>query len=331
MANQTAGNIKLGAFVLSGLFVLILAFYLIGKNHNLFGSDFNIRVRFSNLNGLTVGNNVQFSGIQSGTVKKINMINDTTIEVTLSIDNKFTSYIHKNAVASIGTEGLMGNKIVNIVPSNLPSPQVIEDDLLIAQKKISTDEMLQTLSKTNNNVAVISEALKGTVLKVNGSTFMALLNDKNVSGNLLASLQNLNKASANAIKITNGIDDLIVGIKNGKGAAGVLLRDTIAAGNLQAAISSIRKASDNADSLTWQLNNLARTVNGHLNSGNGSLPMILKDSAFAKDLRATMYNLRQGTDGFNKNMEALKHNFLFRGYFKSQEKARRKQQAVQSQ
>lgn len=122
MTNQEGNNIKLGVFVMTGLLALILAFYLIGKNHNLFGSDFKIRIRFSNLNGLTEGNNVLFSGIQAGTVKTIHMMNDTTIEVTVLVDNKIRSYIRKNAVATIGTEGLMGNKIVNILPSKKTRP-----------------------------------------------------------------------------------------------------------------------------------------------------------------------------------------------------------------
>lgn len=328
MANQGENNIRLGVFVLAGLFVLILSFYMIGKNHNLFGSDFKIRVRFSNLNGLAEGNNVLFSGIQAGTVKTIAMINDTTIEVTLLIDNKVRSYIHKNAIAAIGTEGLMGNKIVNILPSRSASPVVTEGDLLVPQKMVNTDEMLQTLSKTNNNIAVISEAIKGTVLKINGSALMDLLNDKSIGTSLRSSLQHINKATANATQITTGLNELVNGLKKGKGSAGVLLSDTAMAGNLQAAVLKIRKASDNADHLTLQLNSLVGTLDAHLNQGNGSLQVLLRDSVFAQNLKATMDNLQKGTDGFNQNMEALKHNFLFRGYFKSQEKAKQKQTAT---
>jgi len=321
MANQGTNNIKLGVFVLAGLFALILSFYLIGKNHNLFGSNFRIRARFSNLSGLTEGNNVLFSGIQAGTVKTIDMINDTTIEVTLLIDNKIKSYIHRNAVAAIGTEGLMGNKIVNIVPGKEPSPVVAEGELLAAQKIVSTDEMLQTLSRTNNNVAVISEGLKETVLKINHSAVMDLLNDKRIGTSLRSSLSHVDQAAANAARITEGMNNLVGDIKSGKGAAGALLTDTAFAGNLQGAILKIRNASDNADRLILQLNNLVQ----NLNQGDGSLSVILRDSAFARNLKNTMDNLQKGTDGFNQNMEALKHNFLFRGYFKNQEKAKKKQ------
>lgn len=326
MANQGENNIKLGVFVLTGLFVLILSFYLIGKNHNLFGSDFRIRARFSNLSGLSEGNNVLFSGIQAGTVKTINMINDTTIEVTMLIDNKVKNFIRRNAVAAIGTEGLMGNKIVNIVPSRIPGPSVSEGDLLSAQKMVSTDEMLQTLSKTNNNIALISEALKGTILKINGSALMDLLNDKQIGSSLRSSLSHVRQASVNANQLTAGLNDLVAGIKKGKGAAGALLTDTAVAAHLQTAMLKISEASSHADHLTIQLNNLVSTIDQRLNERGGSLQVLLRDSVFAQNLQKTIENLKNGTDGFNQNMEALKHNFLFKGYFKSQEKQKAKQQ-----
>ncbi|MES2265113.1 MAG: MlaD family protein [Bacteroidota bacterium] len=324
MANQGKNNLKLGIFVTAGLFVLIISFYLIGKNHNLFGSDFRIRARFSNLNGLTEGSNVLFSGIQAGTVKSVNMINDTTIEVTLLIDNKIRSYIHRNAVAAIGTEGLIGNKIVNILPSKEPAAPIAQGDLLSAQKMISTDEMLQTLSKTNNNVAQISEGLKATVLKINNSAIINLLNDKQIGSNLRTSLGNIRRASNNAAQLTAGLNNLVSGVKKGRGTAGVLLTDTAAAGNLKAAVLNIKNASDNANRLTVQLNDLVLSANQRLNNNNGSLNVLLRDTTFAQNLKLTMDNLQKGTDGFNQNMEALKHNFLFRGYFKNLEKQKNK-------
>lgn len=325
MANQGTNNTRLGVFVLAGLFLLIFSFYLIGKNQNLFGSDFRIAARFSNLNGLSEGNNVLFSGIQAGTVKDIKMINDTTIEVTLLINSRIRPFIRRNAIASIGTEGLMGNKIVNISPSRLPAPLITEGELLAVQKNISTDELLQTLSKTNNNVALISEELKKTVLKINSSAMLELLNDKEAGRNIRLSLLRINRASANAASLTKGLDDLVTGIKEGRGTAGLLLTDTAAAGNLRVAMSKIKAASTNADHLTLQLEKLVNSLDQRLKSDKGSLQVLLSDTAFARNLSTTMDNLQKGTDGFNQNMEALKHNFLFRGYFRSLEKKKEKE------
>ncbi|HSN10460.1 MAG TPA: MlaD family protein, partial [Hanamia sp.] len=109
MAKKVVSNVKLGVFVLAGLLFLVILLYMIGKNRNLFGSNYVLKARFENIQGLVTGNNVRFSGIQAGTVKRINIINDTLIEVTMVIDKKMSKIIHNNAVASISTEGLVGN------------------------------------------------------------------------------------------------------------------------------------------------------------------------------------------------------------------------------
>jgi len=326
MAKQGENNIKLGVFVFAGMLALIFSFYLIGKNHNLFGSDFELKVRFSNLNGLMEGDNVLFSGIQAGTVKSFNMINDTSIEVTLMIDNKIKDYIPKNAVASIGTEGLMGNKIVNILPVKRTAVKVHEGDLLPAQKMLNTDEMLQTLSKTNNNLAVISEGIKGVVLRINSSDIMTLLNDKRIGASLRSSLENIDKTTANAKVMSYNLNDIVAQIRKGKGAAGALLTDTGFAGNLKEALAKIKSASDNADKLTVQLNTLVNNINQDLTDGKGAAHSLLQDSVIANNFKKSMDNIAKGTDSFSQDMEALKHNFLLRGYFKNLEKQQKKEQ-----
>ncbi|MEO7216510.1 MlaD family protein [Mucilaginibacter sp.] len=322
MAEQKANNIKLGVFVMSGLLVLIVSFFIIGKNSNIFGADFKLKVRLNNLNGLTEGNNVLFSGIQAGTVKTIELINDTTIEVTMQINSKVKSHIHKNALAAVGTEGLMGNKIVNITPGKAAGAQVIDGDMLGAQKVVSMDEVIATLSKTNNNVASISEVLKGTVLRIDSSEVLKLLNDKEIGISLKSSLKNIHQATENANQLTIGLNSLISGIKNGKGAAGLLLTDTTMAANLKYAAVNIRLASNNANQMTIQLNTMVKGINNQLTHGGGLVNTLLRDSVMANNMRKTMENLKNGMDGFNQNMEALKHNFLFKGYFKNVEKKR---------
>ncbi|SDF49978.1 phospholipid/cholesterol/gamma-HCH transport system substrate-binding protein [Mucilaginibacter pineti] len=320
MANQGENNTKLGIFVMAGLFVLILTFFMIGKNKSLFGGDFVLKARFSNLNGLMEGNNVLYAGIQAGTVKNIALINDTTIEVTLAINSKVKAYIHKNALVAIGTEGLMGNKVVNIIQVKGTAVNVANGDLLSPQKTVSTEEMLQTLSKTNNNLAVISEGLKGTITRINSSTLMEVIDNKEMGENLKASLRNINKATEDASHITYGLNTLVTGIKQGKGSLGLLLTDTAFAGNLRQAGMKIRSASEQTSALTKQLNEVVDGVHQDLAYGKGPLQVLLRDSAAGSNLNKTIENLQKGTDGFNQNMEALKHNFLFKGYFKKADK-----------
>jgi len=323
MVKQGENNIKLGVFVLAGLVVMMISFYVIGNNTSMFGSSFMLKARFSNSDGLMEGNNVVFSGIQAGTVKTIDIINDTTIEVTMLIDSKVKSYIHRNAEVGIGTEGLMGNKVVNIQPVKGNSAIVQNGDLLAVQKQTSMDEMLQTLSKTNNNVATISKALKTTVLRLDTSAIFNILNDKNIGISLRSSLKNLNNASDNASEMTNGLNEIVIQIKQGKGTAGLLLTDTTFAGNLKTAVIKIRSASVNADKMSRQLNGVAGNINYELVYGKGPLHALFRDSMITQRLNTSMDNVQKGTEGFNQIIEALKHNFLVRGYFKTQAKLKK--------
>ncbi|HEY0177407.1 MAG TPA: MlaD family protein [Pedobacter sp.] len=324
MEKQEKNNIRLGLFVFAGLITLILALYTIGKNRSLFGADFKLKVHFTNLNGLVEGNNVLFSGIQAGSVKKIDLINDTTIEVTLLINNKLKNYIHKNAMAYVSTEGLMGNKIINIIPVKGTSSKVEDGDLLITQKMASTDEMLQTLSKTNHNIAVISEALKNTVLRINNSKVLDLLDNSQISNDLRSSLRNFRQVSSHADQLTAHINEIVTRTKEGKGAAGILLTDTASESNLRETLLKIRSAGDQANRLLIRLNDLIAGINQDMTNGNGIANLLLKDSAAANSLKLGIDHANKGADGFNQNMEALKHNFLFRGYFKKQKKNKSK-------
>ncbi len=327
MAEQKGNNIKLGVFVLAGLFVLILTFYIIGKDNNLFGANFKLKVRFTDLNGLTVGGNVMFSGLQAGTVKSTELLNDTTVEVTMQINSKVKTYIHKNALAGIGTEGLMGNKVINITPTRGFSAIVEDGDLLKAHETANMDEIIATLSKTNNNVASISKVLKGTVLRIDTSDILKLFDDKSIGVSLKSSLQNIHKATNNANKMMGGLNTLVAQIKNGKGTAGLLLTDNRMAANLKNAMVNIKAASINANNMTIQMDEMVKKLNHDLTTGKGPVHTLLTDSVISNNISKTIENLQKGTDGFNQNMEALKHNFLFRGFFRRQTKQKKKDEA----
>ncbi len=326
MAMQNRSNIKLGILVLAGLFLFILTLYIIGKNQHLFGSNFELKARFENVNGLMKGNNIRFAGIQAGTVKSINIINDTTIEVIMLIDNAMKPYINKNAKVAVGTEGLIGNKIINIVPAKETAPVAEQGDLLSTQKNINTDEMLQTLDKTNNNIADISEDLKSTIRRINNSTALwGILNEKSLAANMKASLNNISQASANANDMVSDLRVIISNVKNGKGSAGALLKDTSLSHNLGEAVENIRTAGEKMNGVVATLNETVQDIHREINNGKGTVNALLKDPGLVAKLNASLDNAQKGTDGFNQNMEALKHNFLFRGYFRKLEKQQKKE------
>jgi phospholipid/cholesterol/gamma-HCH transport system substrate-binding protein len=325
MAKRTINNIKLGIFVLAGLLVLIFALYMIGKDTNLFGKNYILKARFENVQGLTVGNNIRYAGIQVGTVKKVKILSDTLIEVTMLIAERMEPFIRKNDVVSIGTDGLMGNKLINITPARDGSPQAKENDILVTKRIASTEEMMETLNRTNMNLALISEDIKQTVQRINNSTALwKIMNEPTLPDNLKASLVNVRKATAGTNDLVMDLQTIIKDIKNGKGSLGAILTDTLIAYNLNEAVAKIQLVGDNANQLANELTTLTQNVKQDMNNGKGIVNSLLKDSSVVIKLNTSLTNIEQGTAAFNENMEALKHNFLLRGYFRRQEKQKKK-------
>lgn len=326
MANKPFNNIKLGVFVLLGLLFLILLLYMIGRNRNMFGSNFQLKARFENVQGLKAGNNVRFGGIEVGTVKRVIILDDTTMEVVMIVDQKMRSVIHKNAIVSIGTDGLVGNKVINIIAVKEVSPLVDDGDILLSRKQVDTDEMLRTLYKTNNEIALIAANLKVTIDQINHSSALwNILNDQNLPADIRQSGTNIRQATQHANDMVMILNNIALDLKNGKGSLGSLLTDTAFAGNLNIAILKIKAVGDEADSLSQQISKVVGGLQQDINNGKGVVNALLKDSGMVTRLNKSLDNIQKGTDGFNQSMEALKHNILLRGYFRKQERKEKRE------
>src|SRR5882757_3853417 len=118
MKTTSGQKIKIGLFAIAGIAVLILAIFFIGNKKSLFTSTFNVHGLFKNVNGLQIGNNVRFAGINIGVVDDIQIMNDTTVKVVLTINTSVKKFIKKDAKMSIGSDGLMGDKLVVVAPGN---------------------------------------------------------------------------------------------------------------------------------------------------------------------------------------------------------------------
>jgi phospholipid/cholesterol/gamma-HCH transport system substrate-binding protein len=330
MAKTTNNLIKLGIFVISGILILIIALFLIGRNQNLIGSHYSLKTHFTNVGGLRTGNNVRYAGIEVGTVKTIEIINDTTVEVTMLIGRKMKTVIRKNALASLGADGLMGNKVVNIVPIKGDADLAVDGDLLASRRSVEFDDVLRTLAGTGDNINVITENLKETVFKINNSKGLwKMLSDSTLAINLRRASHNLEKATLNAEKMTKDVREIIADVKSGQGPAGTLLRDTAMASSLKSSVDQLQDIAKGASILAEDLDSIVSKINRDVEEGPGTVNLVLKDTAVSGNIRRTLANVEKGTAAFNENMEAMKHNFLFKSYFKKQEKEKAKQQQKQ--
>lgn len=330
MADQKRNITRLGIFVLAAFAVLLLSLFLIGKNQHLIGSHFTVRAHFRDVGGLRTGNNVRYAGIEVGTVSRMSIINDTTLEVTMLLNREMKQVIRKNALASLGADGLMGNKVVNIIPQESSAAYVEAGDLLPSRQAVEIDDVIRTLAGTGENIRVISEGLKETVAKINNSEgIWKLLSDKELATNIRRATGNLERATENADVMTRDMRQVIAEVKAGKGPLGTILKDTVMARELKHTVSQLETVALHAEKLAGELQTITLQVGNEIRDGKGPVNLALKDTAVAGNISRSLNNVEKGTYNFNQNMEALKQNFLFRGYFKKQEKARQKAASAQ--
>lgn len=225
-------KVRLGLFVAGGLILFVFAIFIIGKQKSLFDPVYKLTSTFYNVSGLQVGSNIRFSGINVGTVDNINIINDSTVRVDMLIRKDVKQFIKSDCVVTIGSEGLIGDRLLVITQGSTESDLAKEGQGLASVEPVETDAIMASLQVTAGNAEVISQQLAEIMLKIN--------------------------------------------------------------------------------------------------NGNGTLGRLIQDSTIAENLNQTMVNLKKGTKGLNENMEAAKHNFLLKGYFKKKEKeAEKKKKAAE--
>ncbi len=321
MKKSNTQKINLGLFVIISTLILVSALYFIGNRQNLFGKTFRIHVVFNNVIGLQLGNNVRYSGINVGTVKKITMINDTTICVDMLIEDKILKHLKKNAVATIGSDGLVGSMIINITPNKGTSKQLIDGDTISSYSRISTDDMLTTLNNTNENAAILTADLLKITTAINRGegTLGLLINDTEMASDFKQTILHLKTASSGASKTIDELNKIIASIKYDKSVAAVLLSDSIYADKMKSVITNLEKSSIEIDTV---LTNINEVVLG-IQKGKGSLNYMINDTILIKDIDDIVKNIKEGSIRLNEDLEALKHNIFFRGYFKKLEKQKK--------
>lgn len=321
MSKNTANHIKLGLFVVAGMTILIAGLYLIGSNRNLFGNTIRISSHFYNVNGLMPGNNVRYAGIDIGTVDKIRIENDSSVTVYMIIENRHRKFIKKNCIAAIGTDGLMGNRLVNINPGIEAAPPIEDGDVIGSLKPVESDEMVRTLNTTNENLAAITNDLRKFTSRLNKDRgILKFIEDSMSAENIRLTLVNVRQASENASEMMKELNRLAMGLNTSEGLAGILLRDTVAANQLRATLDNLATLSDSLQTVTVGLKQFSENINRE----GSLLDAVSGDTALANDVKNSMSNIHTGTELLNENLKAMRQSALFRKYFKEQEKAKQK-------
>lgn len=309
--------------MLTGL-MLIIALYLIGTKQNLFGDTFRITGVFNNVNGLKLGNNVRYAGINVGTVKDIMMVDDSTICVNMIIEESIRRHMKEGAFAVVGSDGLVGSMVVNIFPGDRKGQVLQDGDTIMSIKKKSSNDMMSTLSITNDNVAELSKELLKITHGINEGkgTLGLLVNDEAMGADLKETIANLKTVSQDASKVVDEIKGVVSSVETEDNLLHVLLRDSIAAEQFRTIMANLEQSSEDISLVISNLNDVILNVK----EGEGTFNYLVSDTILVQDIGETVKNIKQGSVMLNENLEALRHNTFFKGYFKKQEKARLKEE-----
>lgn len=317
MEKTTSEKIRLGLFVIIGLSFFVVAIYFIGSKQQMFGKTDHLSAVFNNVGGLQLGNNVRFSGINIGSVREIKIINDTTINVDMQIEKSYFQYIKKDAIASIGSDGLVGSVIINIIPGKGIEANVVAGDIIKSVNRIRTDDMMSTLNVTNQNAArLTADLLKITNDINNGNgTIGVLLRDSTMSNDLKETIHNLKLTSQKTTQTIDNLNTQIASFDNKNNVIGVL-KDTVVANKIKKVVINLNQSSEEINKVVTNLN--ATILN--IKEGKGAINYLANDQKLVKQIDSTMSNINEASKKLNENLEALKHNWFFRGYFKKMEK-----------
>jgi phospholipid/cholesterol/gamma-HCH transport system substrate-binding protein len=307
MENYTpAFKARLGLFIAVGLAIFVIAIFYIGKQQNLFNPVFKVTTNFYNVSGLQVGNNVRFSGINVGIVDNIRIINDSTVQVDMLIRKNVQEFIKADSEATIGSSGIIGDRIVIIAQGGTGAAIVADGQHINSVEPVETDAIVASLQVTASSAEVITRELAEIMENINSGKGMLgrLIVDSTIA-------ENVNQTIANFMKSSEGLDETIEITKENVFEFMEKLQLTVAR--------------------TEIASNALGEIMVKINSGEGTLGMLIQDTIVAHNLSQTMINVAETSKGLDEFMDAVNSSFFFRRYFRKlgEEKKRMEKEAIE--
>jgi len=298
--NKKYSAVKIGIFIFLAITILVLAIFMLGDKEALFSSTFQVRAYFHDIQGLKSGATVRLSGIDVGTVTDVQIVDDTTgrVEVSMDIKEDVARFIRTDTRASIETEGLVGNKVVVLKIGTAAAEEVKDGGVIQTKEPIG---FAQVIEETQGIMAYTKEMTKDL------SEIVARVNEGEGSiGKLLVDEELYREAASLTRRADSSLKTITVEVyemtelfdKLGKGVETVV-------GNINSVVTDLD------------------TIIGGVKQGKGMLgSMLIEGSEFdttfinaVRNIEKTTYDARLAASRLAENMEALKHNWLFKSYF----------------
>ena len=305
-----------GVFIIAGLALFTLGIFLIGSRHEAFSHHVLLYTEFANLDSVTKGSKVQVAGMDAGQVTRIVVPQSPQgqFRVQMKIDEQFHGMVRTDSFVTVDTEGVVGNTFLTIHPGSPNAPIAPADSLLRSKAPVTMSDLL------SNGLSIMNDA--HTTLT-------------QVGGKLNTALDGANDAIGNA-------NDLLVGLKAGRGPAGMLLRDEKVADQIRGSMSNVQSTTANLkqasagvtsivadvqqrqlpqklDDTIAQIHSASTQANATLDQVHQSLTQALGPDAngvtAGQNINQTLSNINVATSNMAEDTEALKHNFFFKGFF----------------
>lgn len=311
-------SIIVGLFVLIGLIILVAGILVLGSQQNKFSKNLMVKTYFKDVKGLKVGNNVWFSGVKVGIIKEIAFESVENVKVVMSIEEKSKDFIRRDVVATLGTDGLIGNTIISLVGGTAAVPSVEDNDIVKSGPGGGMDQMIELVRDNGENLSTITHnfALLSQSLVEGKGTIGALLTDDEMAKSLKKNSEALNAILLDAGRAVDNMVLLSERINSDKGLMHDLTTDTTVFASFRESAAQLQGITQTASALMSNLNE----TTARLNDENNAVNVLTNDPEAAKDIKEILENLNQGTKKLDENMEALQSNFLLRGFFKKKAK-----------
>jgi phospholipid/cholesterol/gamma-HCH transport system substrate-binding protein len=311
-------------FITLAIAILVAGIFVLGGQQKRFVKSVQVYAVFNDVSGLKTGNNVWFSGVKIGTVKEIQLTGNKQVRVQMNIEEASQQFIRKNAKVRLGSESLIGNKIIEVVGGTAQVPPVENNDQLLVEKTTDTDAIMATLQENNQNLVQITSDFKtvSNQLAQGKGTVGALLSDSLMAQKFNAIITNLHETSVTTAKASSALAQFSGKLNQKNGLANKLLTDTIVFNRLKTSSVQLNQTTAAAAAFTENL----KKTSEKLNQNDNALGTMLNDAAFNQNLKNTMTNLEKGSVLLNEDLKAMQSNFLLRGFFKKQEEQKAKQE-----
>ncbi|MBK7852263.1 MAG: MCE family protein [Bacteroidetes bacterium] len=308
--------VLVGVFVMLGLIFLVIGILMVGNLHETFKKKMTVLSLFDDVSGLQTGNNVTFSGVKIGTVSELHFYGNSQVAVRMKIETKVLEYIRKDAKVKIGTDGIIGNKMLIIYGGTVRAPEVEDGDTLSVDSTFSSEDMINTLQENNKNFLAITNDFKiiSKRLAQGDGAVGKMLTENSVYDNINSATASLKIASAKAQQLVNSLADFSAGLNKKGTLANELTTDTIVFNSLKASVLQLQQIADTASVF---ISNLKEA------STNTKTPIgvLLHDEKAGAQLKVSIDNLESSSKKLDDDLEAAQHNFLLRGYFKKKAKS----------